>query len=397
MEKARPMKLWIDSDPSGLYSSGLDCDDDLAILVAVALHQKQLIKLEGLSICGGNAPIRHTWDNALRLWELIDGYQRTGIMPVKGYGWRSMQVAVKLMSLYNALFPDDPDMDDAMLAITRRAKGLPNQEQKSLTILSLGPPTNVAKAIQRLVETNSNDIRHIYLMGRELSYQQLDLNFRSDRENTRVIIEKDIPKTIIPIQTCGQVSITDKWIASLNCDTKSNNMAVCAYVSKMKQQVMLMPMFVNPAVKKKLSPSSNKTYYDWVASSNLDRGFIPWDLVALLAITHPEEFMDWKYHRISLETCESGDLCDETTMQIVSDFGDSFDGKNWSNVVRIPHRIQNETRLLDIMLELLHETKLSASIRQSHLARGFTVNYAGFFISTGVFMMCYIKLYLRKR
>lgn len=48
--------LWIDADPSGLYQTGLDCDDDLAILIAIALHQRQIINLTGLSICGGNAP-----------------------------------------------------------------------------------------------------------------------------------------------------------------------------------------------------------------------------------------------------------------------------------------------------------------------------------------------------
>lgn len=392
--KTLPLQLWIDSDPSGFYYSGLDCDDDLAILIAIALHQKQLIKLEGLSICGGNAPVRHTWDNALRLWKFVDGYQRTSFEPVKGYGWRSMQVAVKLMSLYNALFPDDPDVDDAVLAIVKRAKDLSHLQQKSLTILSLGPPTNVAKAIQA-VGADSNDIRHIYLMGGELTNQQLDLNFRSDRESTRIIIEANIPKTIIPIQTCGQISIAEEWINSLNCDT-NNKLAVCAYVSKMKQQVLLMPMFVNTAVKEKMSSSSNETYHDWVASPNLDRGFIPWDIVALLAITHPEEFTDWRYHQISLTICDSGEPCDGT-MQVLNDFGGSFNGKNWSNVVRIPHRIRNETRLLGIMMKLLHEVELTASTRQPHLSWGFVTSYTGFCIATSVFVLCCIRLYLRKR
>ena len=30
--------LWIDADPSGLVWTGLDCDDDLAILAARALE-----------------------------------------------------------------------------------------------------------------------------------------------------------------------------------------------------------------------------------------------------------------------------------------------------------------------------------------------------------------------
>jgi hypothetical protein len=34
MERLSPIPLWIDTDPSGLVWTGLDCDDDLAVLVS---------------------------------------------------------------------------------------------------------------------------------------------------------------------------------------------------------------------------------------------------------------------------------------------------------------------------------------------------------------------------
>ena len=57
VEGRKAIPLWIDADPSGLVWTGLDCDDDLAILVALALEKQGLIDLQGLSISGGNAPL----------------------------------------------------------------------------------------------------------------------------------------------------------------------------------------------------------------------------------------------------------------------------------------------------------------------------------------------------
>ena len=363
--------LWIDADPSGLYQTGLDCDDDLAILIAIALHQRQVLNLTGLSICGGNAPLKHTYDNAQTLWKYINGYERTGVQhPIKGYGWNSMQVGVKPLQYYNMLFPDVDDSDDAAMAILVQAA---DEHNAKVTILSLGPPTNIAKAIQqRRATINNNNIEHIYLMGGELTNQQLDLNFRSDRASARIVIDADIPKTIIPIQTCGQVVITEEWISSLKCDqqqqlTRNSDekkiLAVCAYLSKMKQQVRLMPRFVNKAVKDRMTIEEGEgvSSYDWKPSPNLDRGFIPWDIIALLAISHPHEFDEWKYHRVSFPNCPSG-------------------------------------RILEIMLDLISDIEVSSSSPLLHEQQqwGFGMDVvSGFSIATTMFVICCIKLWFR--
>ena len=412
--------LWIDADPSGLYQTGLDCDDDLAILIAIALHQRQIINLTGLSICGGNAPLRHTWNDANILWKYINGYERTGIKhPMKGYGWNSMQVGVKLLQYYNMIFPDVNDSDDAATVLQAADK---QHNAKPMTILSLGPPTNIAKAIQQRSSTmNNNNIEHIYLMGGELTNQQLDLNFRSDRASARIVINADVPKTIIPIQTCGQVTITEEWISSLNCNNhqRSENsdkkvLAVCSYISKMKQQVRLMPRFVNRDVKDRMAVEEGRegsltSSHYWKPSPNLDRGFIPWDIIALLAITHPNEFDQWKYHRISFPNCSSGEPCDGT-MTVVEDLpNDYFDNddnngvkkeKNWSGIARVPHKVRNETRILEIMLDLISDIEVPSSSPLLHDQQqwGFGINIvSGFSIATAMFVICCVKLWFRPR
>lgn len=412
-----PIPLWIDADPSGFYQTGLDCDDDLAIIIAIALHQRQVINLEGLSICGGNAPLKHTWNNAKTLWKYVNGYQRTGILnPMKGYGWNSMQVGVKLLHYYNMLFPDDDDSDDAVTAILEQVQ---KHNAKPMTILSLGPPSNIAKAIERRSIHSDNDIgdniEHIYLMGGELTNQQLDLNFRSDRDSARIVIDADIPKTIIPIQTCGQIAITDEWISSLNCDqqhhTKSSNkkmLAVCAYTSKMNQQVRLMPRFVNRAVKDRMILEGEGTTrkYGWKPSPNLNRGFIPWDIVALLAISHSNEFDQWMYHRVSIPKCSTnGEPCDGT-MKVIEDLNDDYflfdnnngvNKSNWSGIVRTPHKVRNETRLLEIMLDLISDIEVPSSSPLLKEQWGYIwyQSVSGFSIATAMFVICCIRLWFR--
>jgi inosine-uridine nucleoside N-ribohydrolase len=380
--KPSPIQLWVDSDPSGLYLSGLDCDDDLAILIAYALHQRELIKLVGMSICGGNAPLRHTWEDALTLWEYANGYRRTGIKPIKGYGWRSMQVGVTILQFYNIIFQDVIDSDDAAEAISKHASDAAEEQHRLITILSLGPPTNIAAAIQRL---DASQIEHIYLMGGEMTHQELDLNFRTDRASARKVIETNVPKTIIPIQTCAQVAVTEEWISTLGCPQRKN-MAVCTYLSKMRQQIRLMPLFVNSAVKKRMLAN-------WEASPNLDRGFIPWDVVALLAITHPEEFVDWKYYQLSMPSCNGQEPCDGTMTLI--EYGDSFDSdKNWSNMVRIPQKVSNETRLLELMLDLIREIDAPSSSRQNRMRWGFTTDFV---IVTSMIILFCTSMFVHRR
>jgi len=359
MSTKEPIRLWIDTDTSGLVWSGLDCDDDLAVLTALALHKRKFIKFDGLSICGGNAPLSHTWKDITMLWNHADGFRITNIQPVKGYGWRSMQVAVSWLSWYNAIRPDEIDSYSASRAIIARTR---DKSLDPVHILMLGPPTNLAKAMDSGLLDQSG-ISHIYLMGGELTQQALDLNFRTDRASARTIIESNIPTTIIPIQTCAQAIVTESYLQKLDCPSA----AACALLPKMKQQIKLMPRFVNKAVKKRciLDKDDNR----WRPSPNIDRGFIPWDLVALLAITHEEEFLEWKHHRVSIPPCDVGEPCD-STMLINEDFGENFDGRDWSGVVRIPHKVRDEEKLLDVLFSLLNEVP-ATSLQPPALFWGF--------------------------
>ena len=479
----RHENLWIDTDPSGLVWTGLDCDDDLAILIALAIAKNSKnssltnndsnltstagstvsfrekeedesslstatstralnLSLAGISVCGGNAPLAHTWDDIHALWDYIDfeTYDlSTIIRPVKGYGWNAMQISRPWLKFLNLLSPDIDDSNDAVEAIVNAITiddelPLPSNTEQSrnteLTILTLGPPTNVAKSIATIqwraeqgVEQSSynsdtthrrnmfNNLKHVYMMGGELTGQRLDLNFMTDRGAARTIIEaSDVPVTLIPIQLCGQVIVTKDFVERFEtdccCPSRSSSImndggstaeggasyssgsssspyapaAACAILPKMKQQVTLMPNFVNKAVankfpifdkvkssgKEEILTSDHARRQLWTPSPNLKNGFIPWDVVALLVVTHPELFDNFEYHRVEFPGCDEGEPCDGT-MSILEDFGRSlptsssildFNGNsvgafNHSGIVRIPHTIKNETLVLETMHQLL--------------------------------------------
>jgi hypothetical protein len=175
--------------------------------------------------------------------------------------------------------------------------------------------------------------------------------------------------TVIPIQTCGQVAVTLETIDKFEqqCCPQA---AACSISPKMKLQTSVMPWFVNPAVFNRLEPwrvreseLEKSTTYKWKPSSGLKEGFVPWDVIALLAVTHPESLFDnWKWHRAAVPPCQDngsgsgGEPCDGTmTVDLVNAVSEKIaaaknDYRGW---IRVPHTIKNETQLLDVAFRQL--------------------------------------------
>ena len=63
--------VWLDFDPAALVTTGLDVDDDLALLALLALQRRGRLNLVGVSVTAGNAALRDTLDNAKRLLRLV--------------------------------------------------------------------------------------------------------------------------------------------------------------------------------------------------------------------------------------------------------------------------------------------------------------------------------------
>ena len=294
----------------------------------------------GLSICGGNAPLLHTWPNAKTLLSLAEVPWNL----TKGLGWRSMQPAWRSLRLLSGSISEE-ESSDAAGAILHAAASLPPQ---SLTVLCLGPASNLALALRRgpwLAER----LKGAVLMGGELTHRRLDLNFMTDRGAAREILESALPTILVPIQTCAQVAMTPRWLQGLQ---QCPDAAARSILPKMWLQTWMMPRLVNPRV---VGLPGRPT------SPGLSQGFIPWDLIALLAASRPQLFT-WESWAVELPSCpsEQGEPCNGTMRSnflATVDLKDSepfrLTGTSRADVALVPWLQVAEDEVLEQILELL--------------------------------------------
>lgn len=162
-------KVWIDFDPAGLVYTGLDVDDDLAFIAALALRQEQKINIVGASIVGGNAPLIDTFENAKRLYlhlcknETICNFlSQIPISP--GISWNDMHIAWPSFKNLHKYRKDIESSNDAAQSIIQ---AIHQHEIKSITILMLGPPSNLALAM-KIDPSIIDRIGKVVLMGGSL-------------------------------------------------------------------------------------------------------------------------------------------------------------------------------------------------------------------------------------
>ena len=353
-------EVLIDLDPGGLVWTGLDCDDDLALLVAFALNDSAALDLVGVTVCGGNAPIKHTAPGLKRLLSTAGKTPedfKSGVS-YQGHGWRTMHVAWPSLRKLNRVSFDRSSSNAAAQTIIRAAE---EAGPAGLTVICLGPPSNLAAAL-RASPSTARRLRRVVLMGGELTGGKLDLNFMSDRAAARDVIASDVPTMIVPIQTCAQAAFTRDDVSRLEARC-CPGAATCALTKKMRLQTQVMPWLVNTHARRRLPEDAR-----WKASAGLPRGFVPWDVVALMAAARPVLFGEWEAHAVSVppcaaEPCNGTMTVDPTPLQSsllatgvwrpLSAMEQDRTIDLHRNVVTVPHLLRSEAALVDETIELL--------------------------------------------
>ena len=193
----------IDTDPGA--------DDALAIMMA--MDSSDLL-VEGITTVGGNATLSDTTDNALRLVEYLDG--KGSVIPVavgadrplRGsfthayhvHGAGGLGVRLPAPTL-------QPDKRSAVEFICDRAAA----SAGPLTIIAIGPLTNVAAALDRCPDL-MNALAEIVVMGGAFEVPgnvtpHAEFNIHEDPEAADLVFSSGIPVTIVGLDVTRRTAM----------------------------------------------------------------------------------------------------------------------------------------------------------------------------------------------
>lgn len=211
--------VWIDTDISiGTRSpqgSLCDVDDAYALL---SLFNASNLKIEGISATYGNTDV----DTALSLArQLANRFGPIGLPVMKG--------AAQPLTI------NDVAENDATKALAEKLK------QKSMTVVALGPATNIASLILLypdlvskidqiiLVAGRSSENEH-FVVGPKQQTPFRDLNFDLDPDAFRVLLESGIPLVLTPFELANQV-----WISQSDLNKLGEGCDAAKYLSEKSQ------------------------------------------------------------------------------------------------------------------------------------------------------------------
>jgi inosine-uridine nucleoside N-ribohydrolase len=287
--------VWLDFDPAALVTTGLDVDDDLAFLALLALQRRGRLNLVGVSVTAGNAALRDTLENAKRLLRLAGVDEE----PVAGASYRDMYVPWPWVRRLHNVRGDVAGSSDAAEAIRSAVRARP---PRSLTIIALGPLTNVAAALADAEVAGR--VGRVVSMGGALDGGKLDLNWMSDRAAARAVLASRVPLTVAPVELCAQAAVQPEDVDRLvaRCCPGA---AVCSLARAMRRQCAFSRRFVNRGLVARVPDAHSALVCD---------AFVPWDVVAVLAVAEPELFGVWREFDVAVPPCVSGEPCGGTVV-----------------------------------------------------------------------------------
>ncbi|WP_417519717.1 nucleoside hydrolase [Minwuia sp.] len=174
--------LWIDTDPVSRPNQTADIDDVLAVRMILASG----IRIEGISTTHGNGSAEETWQSAVTEFETMPLHRG---QPAAG----CVNPAV------------------AGLATVLHAT--------AVTILALGPLTNIAQLLACHPRLGSRIVRIVAVAGRHpgerfrlgggsTGIELRDLNYETDRAAFRAVLTSGVPVDLVPFAAGNRVRLT---------------------------------------------------------------------------------------------------------------------------------------------------------------------------------------------
>jgi inosine-uridine nucleoside N-ribohydrolase len=179
--------VWIDTDPS-IAPGGHEVDDGFALIQA--FHSKELV-IRGVSVVFGNAPLQTALPISRELLRLL----KARFEPYAGAAGASQL--------------GEPTAASRAIA---RALG-----KEKLTILAIGPVTNVATVLKLQPELAGRIERIVVVAGRRPGQRFIvgtnpqplrDFNFEMDVEAFQVLLDSKVPLVLAPWEISSKVWLT---------------------------------------------------------------------------------------------------------------------------------------------------------------------------------------------
>lgn len=295
-----PPNVIIDCDPAGMILTGLDVDDDLAIITAVNLNASGELRLLGLTTTAGNAPLEQVHADALELRNRL--------------GLSAEQLPIHAGAQWWWPLPYQRDAEymetNASRFIVETVMSAP---PRTVNILCLGPLANIVAALQFEPELGSR-LKSLVIMGGTMERGgHLDFNFRFDRPAAAAVLNAPVPKVLVPVQTAIQAGFGHLQFRQLQSEccveiAPMHMPTACSLSTRLWLQAWIMSWLVNWRwVASATAIAAAERHGDDNAdglhpklSAHLNDGFVLWDVVALFVLARPELFSDWSRHEVRL-------------------------------------------------------------------------------------------------
>eukprot|EP00462_Mataza_sp_D1_P007714 CAMPEP_0175124046 /NCGR_PEP_ID=MMETSP0087-20121206/2568_1 /TAXON_ID=136419 /ORGANISM="Unknown Unknown, Strain D1" /LENGTH=399 /DNA_ID=CAMNT_0016405779 /DNA_START=102 /DNA_END=1301 /DNA_ORIENTATION=- len=257
-----PQKIILDVDTAGLVRSGLDVDDDLAVLYALGHPALEVL---GITVTYGNARQYQTFANAQRLVNSVALVSST-VPVLSGSDWYSRDLL--------APTPAVEFIRDTVMA-----------HPKKVAIVCLGALSNIAAALTIYPEIEKN-IESFVLMGGRVD--GFELNFFADMAATKVVFNASVPKAVLPVEILVPLFFRNEDVSKLRsrcCDSGHTPAAVCEYLPAMDNAATWNPVLFNRFV---------------YSARPVGAGFHPWDLAAIALLTDQGMFGQYTEYSVQI-------------------------------------------------------------------------------------------------
>ncbi len=201
-------KIIIDTDPGQ--------DDAVAILLALASPELEVL---GLSIVAGNVPLHHTVRNALTLCELA------GRPDLPVYAGCDRPISRRLVTaehvhgktgLDGITLPEPAIQAASGHAVDFLIETLRREAPGTITLVPIGPLTNIATAFQRAPDIIPR-VQEIVLMGG--AYFEVgnitpaaEFNIYVDPEAAKLVFASGVPLVVMPLDVTHKALTSRPWV-----------------------------------------------------------------------------------------------------------------------------------------------------------------------------------------